>query len=164
MKPNPVKPNVGQESVWDYPQLPRLEPTTKHIRVLFNGIVIADTRSAWRILKMGHPPTYYLPPQDVQTQYFLRDNGSSLCHWKGQSTYYTIVVKEKRAVRVAWVYHKPDVAFKPIQDYFAIYAHAMDACYCDGELVIPQSGHCFGGWITSDIVGPFKGDPGSWCW
>lgn len=164
MKPSPITPGKGQESVWDYPRPPHLEPSSKEIRVVFNGTVIAETSKAYRVLETSHPPTYYLPPEDVVANCFFRDNGSSLCEWKGQATYYTIVVDDKRAVRVAWAYHNPSSTFRPIQNYFAIYAHAMDACYCDGELVVPQPGHFYGGWITSDVVGPFKGEPGSWYW
>ncbi len=164
MKPQPIKPAEGQESVWDYPRPPCLDQSTKHIRVHYNGVVIADTTSAYRVLETSHPPTYYIPPADVRKESFVRDKGSSLCEWKGQATYYTIAVDGKRAVRVAWAYHNPMAAFKSLQGYFAIYAHAMDACYCNDELVVPQPGHFYGGWITSDVVGPFKGEPGSWYW
>lgn len=164
MKPKPIYPSEGQESVWDYPRPPRLEPTPKHIRIVFNNVVIADTQNAYRVLETSHPPTYYIPPTDVKLECFVRDNGGSLCEWKGQATYYTVVVNDKRAVRVAWAYHNPMASFKPLRSYFAVYAHAMDACYCDEELVQPQPGHFYGGWITSDVVGPFKGEPGSWHW
>ena len=164
MKPKPISPGDGQESVWDYPRPPRLESCDKRIRIVFNDVVIADTKAAYRVLETSHPPTYYIPPDDVLKECYFRDNGSSLCEWKGQATYYTIVVDSKRAVRVAWAYHNPMGEFRPIQNHFAVYAHAMDACYCDGELVVPQPGHFYGGWITKDIVGPFKGEPGSWHW
>ena len=164
MNPQPLATKLNQESVWDYPRPPKLEPTDKHIQIVLNGIVIADTRSAFRFLETSHPPTYYLPPQDIKMEYLTRDNGSSLCEWKGQATYYTLTVGDKRAVRAAWTYHNPMHEFRPIKDYLAFYADPMDACYVNGELVVPQPGCFYGGWITSDVVGPFKGEPGSWYW
>ncbi len=159
MKPQAVAPNTDQESVWKYPRSPRLEQSSKHIQIILNDVVIADTRNAYRCLEQGNPPTYYLPPEDVALAYVSKGNGSSLCEWKGQATYYTLTVGDKRAVRAAWRYHNPHQAFRPIKDYFAFYAGPMDACTVDGELVIPQPGCFYGGWITSDVVGPFKGEP-----
>ena len=164
MKPTPIEPQPGQESVWTYPRPPKLESTSKNIRIVFNGIVIADTTSAYRTLETSHPPSYYIPPSDINMDCIMRDSGGSLCEWKGHATYYTTCVASKKAVRVAWSYHKPTAPFLPIKDHLAFYAGAMEACYVDDELVIPQPGHFYGGWITSDIVGPFKGEPGSWHW
>ncbi len=159
MKSQVIAPNAGQESVWEYPLSPRLEPTTKHIQITLNEVVIADTRRAVRYLEQGHPPSYYVPPEDVALAYIAKGNGGSLCEWKGQATYYTVTVGEMRAVRAAWAYHNPHPVFRPIKDYFAFYAGPMSACTVDGELVVPQPGCYYGGWITSDVVGPFNGDP-----
>lgn len=164
MKPTPIAPTEGQESVWDYPRPPRLEKTDKHIQIVFNGEIIADTTRAYRTLETSHPPSYYIPPEDIKVDCLQRDNGGSLCEWKGQATYYTVTVKGKRAVKVAWAYHNPTPTFEAIRDHLAFYACPMDACYVDGEKVTAQPGHFYGGWITSDIVGPFKGEPGSWYW
>ena len=164
MKPTPIEPKDGQESVWAYPRPPRLEPTSRHIRVVFNNIEIANTCSAYRTLETSHPPTYYIPPNDIKMEHIDRDSGGSLCEWKGQATYYTITVDSQKAVRVAWAYHNPQHEFAPLKDYLAFYASAMQACFIDDELVVPQPGHFYGGWITSDVVGPFKGEPGSWHW
>jgi len=164
MKPTPIQPQEGQESVWDYPRPPRLEQTDKRIQIVFNGVVIADTTRAYRVLETSHPPGYYIPPEDINSKYFQRDSGSSLCEWKGQATYYTVVVDNKRAVRTAWAYHNPTQPFAKLRDYVSLYAGPMDACYVDGEQVTPQPGCFYGGWITDDVVGPFKGEPGSWFW
>ncbi|CAF2341123.1 unnamed protein product [Rotaria sp. Silwood2] len=158
----------GQESVWDYPRPPRVEDTSKHIEVIFNGIVIADTRRAKRVLETSHPPTYYLPPEDVCLKEFFKpisNEKSSYCEWKGVANYYTIEVNGKRAENAAWYYSKPtEPQFSSIKDHIAIYASQMDECRVDGERVIPQPGQFYGGWITKDIVGPFKGEPGSMGW
>ncbi|MGB1250002.1 MAG: DUF427 domain-containing protein [Candidatus Promineifilaceae bacterium] len=164
MKPQPITPSEGQESVWDYPRPPQIELTDKHIQIVFNGVVIADTHRAYRTLETSHPPSYYIPPEDIKTDYLQRANGGSLCEWKGQATYYTVAVKGKRAVKVAWTYHNPTGHFEAIRDYLAFYVCPMDSCYLNGEKVEPQPGHFYGGWITKDIVGPFKGEPGSWYW
>jgi uncharacterized protein (DUF427 family) len=159
-----VEPGPGQESVWDYPRPPRLEPTSRRIRVVFNEVVLADTQRAHRVLETSHPPTYYIPAADIQLQYFTRTAQSSLCEWKGQAAYYTIQVGDRRVENAAWFYPRPNRDFAPIKDAVAFYASKMDACYVDDELVQAQPGDFYGGWITSDIVGPFKGLPGSWGW
>ena len=163
-KPKPIQPQAGQESVWDYPRPPRLERTPKHIEVVFNGIIIADSRSAWRVLETSHPPVYYIPTADIGAAYLQPAAGGSFCEWKGQASYYDVVVDEQRAPAAAWTYKQPSKPFAPIKDHVAFYAWAMDACLVDGETVIPQPGNFYGGWITQDIVGPFKGEPGSRGW
>lgn len=164
MKPQPITPAEGQESVWAYPRPPKVELTTKHIQIVFNGEIIADTVRAYRTLETSHPPSYYIHPDDIKVDYLQRANGGSLCEWKGQATYYTVVVNGKRAIKAAWAYHNPTGAFSAIRDHLAFYVCPMDACYINGEKVQPQPGHFYGGWITNDIVGPFKGEPGSWYW
>jgi uncharacterized protein (DUF427 family) len=164
MKPERIKPGPGQESVWDYPRPPKLESVTKHIEVVFNGVTIVDTRRAWRVLETSHPPVYYIPEDDIRMEHLSRAGGTSLCEWKGQALYYTVVVGGRRAERAAWSYPDPTPAFRAIKDHLAFYAGLMDACYLDGQQVIPQPGGFYGGWITSDIVGPFKGEPGTHGW
>jgi uncharacterized protein (DUF427 family) len=159
-----IAPGPGQESVWDYPRPPRLEPTTRRLRVLFNGVVIADTQRGYRVLETSHPPVYYFPPDDIQQQHILRADGSSFCEFKGRAGYYTVTVGERRAEDAAWYYLDPTPAFRPIAGAVAFYASKMDACYVDDELVTPQPGGFYGGWITADVVGPFKGGPGTWGW
>ncbi len=159
-----IIPGPGQESVWDYPRPPRLEPTSRHIQVWFGGIAIADTCRAYRVLETSHPPTYYLPPEDIRMAHLIPVGGSSFCEWKGIAAYYTVVVGDRRAERAAWSYPHPTPAFRPLQNHVAFYAGAMDRCTVAGELVRPQPGGFYGGWITSDIVGPFKGEPGSMGW
>jgi uncharacterized protein (DUF427 family) len=159
-----VIPAPGQESVWDYPRPPRLEPSGKRIQVLFNDVVIADTQQSQRVLETSHPPVYYIPPQDIQMTYLERTSRSSFCEWKGQAAYYTVTVGEQQAENVAWFYPDPTAAFAAIQDYVAFYPSRMQACYVEGELVQAQPGDFYGGWITSEIVGPFKGGAGSWGW
>lgn len=161
-------PGPDQESVWDYPRPPRLEDTSKHIEVIFNGVTIADTRRAKRILETSHPPTYYLPPEDVRIDEFFKlapKEKASFCEWKGTANYYTIEVNGKRAENAAWFYPRPNAPdFVSIKDHVAIYAAVMDECRVDGERVTPQPGQFYGGWITKDIVGPFKGEPGTMGW
>lgn len=163
-KPQPIPPQPGQESVWNYPRPPRLEPTNQLIRVIFNGHTIAETTAALRLLETSHPPTYYLPPQDIQMHLFTQTSQQSTCEWKGQAIYYTITLNGQTATNAAWAYPNPTAAFAPLQNHLAIYAHAMDACYVAGEKVTPQPGNFYGGWITNNIIGPFKGIPGSHGW
>ena len=159
-----VAPGPGQESVWDYPRPPRLEDTARHIQVVFNGVTIAETRRAKRVLETSHPPVYYIPPEDIKTEYLQPTLRSSWCEWKGQAGYYTITVEDKQAAHAAWFYPQPTPGFESIRGYVAFYPHLMDGCYVDGERVQPQAGGFYGGWITRDIVGPFKGEPGTQSW
>ncbi len=163
-RPIPVKPEVGQESVWDYPRPPRLERTDRQIQVVFNNVVIADSRRAWRVLETSHPPVYYIPPEDINIQHLKEATGGSWCEWKGQASYYDVVSGEQVAKRAAWYYDRPAPAFRQIKDHVAFYPWAMDECLVDGESVRPQPGEFYGGWITDDIVGPFKGEPGTSGW
>ena len=164
MRPERVIPGPDQESVWDYPRPPLVEETTRHIRVVFNGVTVAETRRAKRVLETSHPPVYYIPPEDVQMAYFVEAQGASWCEWKGRALYYTVVMDGEKAERAAWSYHEPDEAFRAIKDHVAFYAGAMDECTVDGERVRPQPGGFYGGWITEDVVGPFKGGPGTAGW
>ncbi|MEM6446307.1 MAG: DUF427 domain-containing protein [Cyanobacteria bacterium J06642_2] len=159
-----IEPGPGQESVWDYPRPPKLEPTTKRIRAIYRNVAIADTRCAMRVLETSHPPVYYIPPQDIQQQYLEPSRKQSFCEWKGMARYYTIVVGGDRVPDAAWYYPEPTAAFAAMQNYVAIYPQLMDACYVDDELVQAQAGNFYGGWVTQDIVGPFKGGAGTWGW
>jgi uncharacterized protein (DUF427 family) len=159
-----IEPGPGQESVWDYPRPPRLEPCAKRIKIIFNGVTIVDTVRAQRVLETSHPPVYYIPREDIRMEHLRPAAGSSFCEWKGRAEYYDLVVGTDTAPRVAWSYPNPTPAFASIRGYLAFYAAPMDACYVDGERVTPQPGGFYGGWITKDIVGPFKGEPGSSGW
>lgn len=163
----PIKrqePGPGQESVWDYPRPPRVEPTSKRVRIVFNGEVIADTTNAKRVLETSHPPAYYIPIADANMDYFETTPRSTFCEFKGRASYFTIRVGEKVAQNAAWTYRTPNARFESIKDHIAVYPARMEACYVDDERVQAQEGDFYGGWITSDIVGPFKGGPGTWGW
>jgi uncharacterized protein (DUF427 family) len=159
-----VTPGPGQESVWDYPRPPRVEGTTKHIQVVFNDVIIAETRHAKRVLETSHPPVYYIPPDDIKMEHLVVTGRATWCEWKGQAVYYTIIVGDKQVEDAAWSYPDPTSGFGEIKGYVAVYAHLMDACYVDGERVQAQAGDFYGGWITKDVVGPFKGGSGTWGW
>lgn len=154
-------PRPDQESVWDYPRPPRLEQTSKRVRVIFNGIVLAETTRALRVLETSHPPVYYLPPDDIQMAHLIKTPLTTYCEFKGQAGYYTIRVGDKEAQEAAWFYPNPTRGYEALKDYVAFYPGRMDACYVNEEQVRPQGGGFYGGWITSDVVGPFKGDPGT---
>jgi uncharacterized protein (DUF427 family) len=165
MKPSDrIAPGPGQESVWDYPRPPRVEESARRIRVLFNGETIADTRRARRVLETSHPPVYYIPPEDVRPEFLHATPHGSFCEWKGQARYYTVRVGERAAARAAWSYPEPTPSFAGIRDYVAFYPGQMDACLVDEEVAQPQPGDFYGGWVTPEIVGPFKGAPGTTGW
>ena len=164
MKPQRIEPGPGQESVWNYPRPPKLEPVSKRIKIIFNGQIIANTTQAIRVLETSHPPTYYLPQKDVEMKCLNQTSRSTVCEFKGHAMYWTLQVGDKQAVHTAWSYPEPTKAFLPIKDYLAFYASKMDAYYVGNEQVQTQEGDFYGGWITSEIVGPFKGGAGTWGW
>lgn len=159
-----IQPGPGQESVWDYPRPPRVEPTTKTIQVAFNGVTIAQTNRAYRVLETSHPPVYYIPKDDIHMQYLSPTSRRTFCEFKGTASYWTIQVGDRVVDDAAWSYKAPTTGYQPITGYVAFYPGRMDACYVDGEKVQSQSGDFYGGWITSDIVGPFKGSAGTQGW
>ncbi len=152
-----TEPGPGQESVWDYPRPPRLEDSSRHIQVIFNGVVIADSTRTKRILETSHPPAYYIPPEDIKLEYFQPTFRQTFCEWKGQASYYTIAVGDKSSPNAAWYYPHPTEDYAAIKNYVAFYPGRMEAALVDGEQVQAQPGDFYGGWITKDIVGPFKG-------
>ena len=162
--PVPEVPGPGQESVWDYPRPPRLEQRHEQIRVEFAGVAIATTSLAWCVLETSHPPTYYLPPEAFLPGTLRPAPGSSYCEWKGDAAYLDIVHGDAVASRVAWTYPDPSPAYRALRGHVALYPEAMDGCYVDDELVRPQPGGFYGGWVTSRVVGPFKGAAGTLGW
>ena len=164
MFPQKVKPGPGQESVWDYPRPPRLEESAKVIKVVALGEVIAESNRAKRVLETSHPPAYYIPPEDIRMQNVAATDKQSYCEWKGGARYFDIINQTKKIKNGAWAYPSPTVHFQTLKDHLAFYPHLMEACFVDGERVVAQAGGFYGGWITSDVVGPFKGEPGTWGW
>ncbi len=159
-----IEPGPGQESVWDYPRPPRLESSPRRIRIVLNGRTIVDTTRALRVLETSHPPVYYVPLEDVAPGVLTPTERASFCEWKGTATYYTAAVGDRVEADVAWTYEEPTPAFAAIKGHVAFYPGRMDAALVDGEQVQAQPGDFYGGWITSDIVGPFKGGAGTWGW
>ena len=155
---------LGRESVWDYPRPPRVEATSRRVQVIFNGVMIADTQRALRVLETSHPPVYYIPPADIRMENLTQSGRSSFCEFKGRAGYYSVTVRDKTAVNAAWFYPDPAAGYEALAHHVAFYPGRMDECLVDGETVTPQAGDFYGGWITADIVGPFKGPPGTMGW
>ena len=161
-EPEPVGP--GQESAWAYPRPPRLEPVTARLRVVLGGVTIADTTRGHRVLETSHPPNYYFPLADVVPASLEPEVGSSWCEWKGKAHYYTVRAGNRVKRHAAWSYAEPSLAYIELAGMVAFYPALMDACFVDDELVRAQPGGFYGGWITSHVVGPFKGAPGTDWW
>lgn len=160
--PDPIKP--GQESVWDYPRPAIAEPNTRHLQIIHKGVEMASTRAGFRTLETSHPPTYYFPPEDVTWTHLSRNPKRSLCEWKGQALYLDVTIDGEITEAAAWTYAEPTQLFAMIENHVAFYPEPFDQCLVDGEVVIPQPGGFYGGWITSQVAGPFKGIPGSRFW
>lgn len=160
-----IEPGPGQESVWDYPRPPKLEPTERRLRVIVAGRTIAETTRGYRVLETSHPPTYYFPPDDVDASALGPSRArASMCEWKGAARYFDLKLEGRRVEGIAWCYPQPTSRFEPIRDYLCFYPSKVDEAFVGDERVQAQAGDFYGGWITSWVVGPFKGGPGSWGW
>jgi len=161
---DPPKPRPGQESVWDYPRPPRIEPCGQRIRVIHAGRVVADTRAAHRVLETASPPTYYLPADDCERQLLRPSAARTICEWKGQAAYWDLAVGGTLVSNAAWSYATPWQGFEAIAGALAFFAGRVDECWVGEDRVIAQPGDFYGGWVTPQIVGPFKGEPGTEGW
>lgn len=140
------------------------QPSARHLRIEHHGCVVAETRRTIRTIETSHPPTYYFPPEDVQAVVTRSPRARSFCEWKGSAVYSGVTVAGVTLHEVAWSYPAPTAAFAAIAGYLAFYAAPFDGCFVDGERVVPQPGGFYGGWITTDFAGPFKGMPDSQFW
>ncbi|MET0842302.1 MAG: DUF427 domain-containing protein [Mycetocola sp.] len=163
-RPVPLPAGSGQESVWDYPRPPRVEASSEHVTVRLGGRVIAETMSALRVLETSHPPVYYLPTGAFADGVLTPTRGSTWCEFKGKAEYFDVSAGDVTVHRGAWRYPAPRRAFERLLGMVAVYPGLMDSCDVDGEIVRPQEGGFYGGWVTSRVVGPFKGTPGTMGW
>ncbi|KQN27106.1 hypothetical protein ASF00_12125 [Sphingomonas sp. Leaf34] len=154
----------GQTSVWDFPRPAIAERCPRHIRIVHRGQIVANTCASVRTLETSHPPSYYIPPDDVAMVLLRRSTHRSFCEWKGDAVYYDLVLDGETIRDVAWSYPAPTRVFAALRDHLAFYAAPFDTCTVDDERVVPQPGGFYGGWITADLAGPFKGVPGSRYW
>jgi uncharacterized protein (DUF427 family) len=161
---NIVPPGPGQLSVWDFPRPPRVEEVPLPVRVELAGRVIARSDRALRVCETASPPGYYIPPEDVDPDSVLASTRTSFCEWKGEARYWSVRAGDRLAKDAAWSYPEPYPEFEIIRDYFAFYPRRMDGCWVGDERVEPQPGFYYGGWVTRELVGPFKGVPGSEAW
>ncbi len=152
------------ESVWDYPRPPKLEAFKGTVKVIAKGITIAESSGSYRVLETSHPPVYYIPMEDIASEHLQKTNKSSVCEFKGKATYWNLVMDEEVIENAAWSYEDPVPVYGAIAGCLAFYAEKMDACYVNDEQVKPQEGNFYGGWITSDVTGPFKGGEGTEGW
>jgi uncharacterized protein (DUF427 family) len=156
-------PQPGQVSVWDFPRPPKLVRETREIVVRWGDVLVARTQGAWAVQETSHPPTFYLPLADVHGDLLHPAGGGSVCEWKGPARYRHLVDGARRLDRVAWSYPQPLAGAEPLAECVAFYAHDL-ACTVGAARVTPQAGAFYGGWITPELAGPFKGEPGSGNW
>ena len=159
-----VVPGPGQESVWDYPRPPRVEAVPERLRVIVDGEVLADTTQGFRVLETAGAPVYYFPPADVRMDRLAPSPHHSVCEWKGDASYYRYTRGDRTIENVAWYYPDPKPGYEAIRDHLAFYGGRVDEAWVGDERATPQPGRFYGGWVTSRIVGPIKGEPGTHGW
>ena len=163
-RPTPETPGPGQESVWDYPRPPAIEDTDEHVQVWFADVLVANTRRALRVLETSHAPVYYVPREDVRVEFLEPSAQKTICEFKGVASYADLVVGEERSADACWWYDEPASGFEPLKDAIAFYPRRVDRCLVDHEVVRPVAGDLYGSWVTSRVVGPFKGGIGTYGW
>lgn len=166
MQPPPprIEPLPGQESVWDYPRPPRVEAVPERIRIVVDGETLADTTNGLRVLETAGAPVYYIPAADVRLDRLVPSAHGSFCEWKGNASYVTYVHAGRRIDNIGWRYLAPNPGYESITGYLAFYAGRVDEAWVGDERATPQPGNFYGGWVTSRVVGPFKGEPGTAGW
>ena len=158
-----IIPEEGQESVWDYPRPPKIDPDSRTVLVRFNSEVIAESTSTVRILETAGPPVFYIPQKDIEMSMLTDGTSTTLCEWKGHAKHWNVITEKKTFENAGWSYPDPFPGYEEIRDYISFYPVMLE-CYVDSERVLPQHGGYYGGWVTSEIVGPFKGEPGTGWW
>ena len=149
------------ERVWDYPRPPAVVPCARRVRVEVAGRALAESDAALRVLETSHPPTIYVPPEDIRKGVLTRsEHRQTWCEFKGRATY--LDAGERTAI--AWTYEDPTDLYAALKLHVAFYPGRVDAAYLDDERVHSQDGDFYGGWITADLVGPFKGAAGTLGW
>ena len=165
MTDNSDPPQGPRIRVRDFPRPPALERERRRITITLGGALIVDAAEAWRVLETTHPPTYYIPPAAFTPGSVLAGSPrASFCEWKGHASYVTLAGGGRREIDAGWTYPEPSREYAAIRDHIAVYAGRMDACTVGGELVVPQPGGFYGGWVTSELEGPFKGGPRTEYW
>lgn len=159
-----ITPGPGQESAWDYPRPPRVEPVTERIRVVIDGYTLADTTAALRVLETAGAPVYYLPPADIRSDLLVASDRHTFCEWKGEADYWSIMLPDRTVSNAGWSYRSPMAGYGSIRDHLAFYAWLVDEAWVGDELATAQPGRYYGGWVTAKVVGPFKGTPGTEGW
>src|SRR3954454_10412133 len=156
---------LPEESVWDYPRPPAMVACERRVRIRHGDVVVADSERAVRVLETASPPTIYIPAADVRTELLEKaPEMHTVCEWKGQASYFHLGGEAGRAEHAAWTYREPKQAFAELRDHYAFYAGRVDESFLDEERVTPQGGRFYGGWVTAEIVGPYKGEPGTEGW
>jgi uncharacterized protein (DUF427 family) len=156
-------PGVGQESVWDYPRPPKLVADRRRVIVRFQAMPVAASNETYRVLETAGPPTFYIPPKDVRLELLQSFPGASICEWKGAAKYWAIKTSTPPREAVGWSYLTAQPPYEIIAGYFSFYPGRLE-CFVDNERVRPQPGFFYGGWVTDEIVGPWKGEPGTESW
>ena len=155
---------IISENVWDYPRPAICQPFSGTLEVYIDDILVARTKRAWRVIETSHPPSYYFHPEDVQDNLLKKNTKTTLCEWKGQASYFDYLSKKNNILDLCWTYQAPVKNFLPIRNYFSFYSSKCNSCFINNEKVISQDGDFYGGWITKNLIGPFKGSKRTLDW
>jgi uncharacterized protein (DUF427 family) len=161
--PFAIPPGPGQESVWDYPRPPVPVRDSRRVEVRCGALLVAESARTQRVLETASPPTFYFPREDVRMELLVPSRTRTYCEWKGEASYFDLLAGEQRVADAAWSYIKPMGQFEVIAGWLSFYPERL-GCFVDGERVRAQGGGYYGGWVTAEIVGPFKGEAGTSGW
>jgi len=160
----PAMAELPAEDVQTYPRPPALGRVGLPVRLVVDGMTVADTTAAWRVCETHHPPTYYLPREALAEGLLREAPGGSFCEWKGRAVYFDLIGREGPIPRGAWSYPRPAATYAPIAGHLAFYLSDRVAGWVGGTRAQPQPGGFYGGWVTPNLAGRIKGTPGTEGW
>ena len=160
----PADAAAGVENVWDYPRPPRVEPVPRRLVIEVWGRLVAETTEGFRVLETSHPPTYYIPRADIAMELLEPGRRRSVCEFKGPATYWDLRLGRHTIATIAWSYPEPWPGYEVLANHLAFYPAKCSRCLVGDEVVTHQAGDFYGGWITRNLRGPFKGAPGTAHW
>ncbi len=104
-----------------------IAPAGKRVRVLFGGMVIADSMNALILEEKGYPQRFYIPRADADMGALARSAHTSYCPYKGEASYFSIQAGGRSVENAVWSYEAPFAAMAPIKGHLAFYASKVDA-------------------------------------
>lgn len=103
-----------------------ITPNPQHVRVIFNGRIVADTRRALTLREASYPPVHYIPREDIEMAVLERTTHATHCPYKGDASYFSLKVDGRVSENAIWSYEEPYAAVGSIKEHLAFYPNRVD--------------------------------------